>query len=120
MSEKRTARDVIEDHLYLGQEGTAEEDLQRNFSTEVIVLTRDGVHHGHEGLLRLAERLRREVPNMRITYKSKVIHGEFGFLEWTAEGDGARIEDGADSYVVRNGLIVAQTIHYTVLKDQGN
>lgn len=119
MSEQRAAQDVLEDHLRLGQEGTAEEDLPRNFATDVVVLTRDGVHRGHGGLRRLAERLRREVPNMRIAYKTKVIEGEFGFLEWTAEGDGAWIEDGADSYVVRDKLIVAQTIHYTV-KDQQN
>lgn len=116
MNEHRSARKVLEDHLRLGREGTAEEDIPRNFSPDLVVLTRDGVHRGHEGLLRLAERLRSEVPNMRITYKTKVIEGEFGFLEWTAEGDGARIEDGADSYVIREGLIVAQTIHYTVLK----
>lgn len=40
--------------------------------------------------------------------------GEVGFLEWTAEADGGRVDDGADSYVIRNGRIVAQTIHYTV------
>lgn len=77
---------------------------------------RDGVHHGHNGMRRLAERLCREVPNMRIGYKAKVIEGEIGFLEWTADCDNARIEDGADSYVIRNGFIVAQTIHYTILK----
>lgn len=116
MTHHRSAKEVLEDHLRLGREGTAEEDLPRNFSPELVVLARDGVHRGHEGLRRLAERLRREVPNMRIAYKTKVIEGEVGFLEWTARGDGAQIEDGADSYVIRSGLIVAQTIHYTVSK----
>lgn len=116
MTMKRSPKEVLEDHLRLGCEGTAEEDLPRNFAPDLIVLTRDGVHRGHDGMLRLAERLRREVPNMRIEYKTKVIEGEIGFLEWTTEGDNARIEDGADSYVIRNGQIVAQTIHYTVIK----
>jgi hypothetical protein len=42
--------------------------------------------------------------------------GEMGFLEWTGEaGNGARVEDGADSYLIRDGRIRAMTIHYTVL-----
>jgi hypothetical protein len=36
------------------------------------------------------------------------------FLEWTARSDEAKIEDGADSFCIRDGRIVAQTIHYTV------
>lgn len=38
-----------------------------------------------------------------------------GFLEWSATSpNGNYVNDGADSYVVRNDRIVAQTIHYTV------
>jgi hypothetical protein len=45
---------------------------------------------------------------------TRLVHGPVGFLKWTAESPTARITDGADSYVVRDGLIVAHTIHYTV------
>ena len=50
-----------------------------------------------------------------------VAHGEVGYLEWTADGPTARVRDGADSFVIRDGRIVAQTIHYTVepLADPG-
>jgi hypothetical protein len=42
--------------------------------------------------------------------------GEMGFLEWTAEAEnGARVTDGADSYLIRDGRIRAMTIHYTVV-----
>ena len=38
------------------------------------------------------------------------------FLEWTGEVvNGARVEDGANSYPIRDGRIHAMTIHYTVL-----
>ncbi|MBV8349923.1 MAG: nuclear transport factor 2 family protein, partial [Mycolicibacterium sp.] len=30
--------------------------------------------------------------------------------------EGARVRDGADSFVIEDGWIVAQTIHYTVEK----
>lgn len=43
--------------------------------------------------------------------------GRNAFIEWS-DRDGARqVCDGADSFVVEQGLIVAQTIHYTVNDD---
>lgn len=38
--------------------------------------------------------------------------GEYAFLEWSADGK-SEVHDGADCYVVREGLIVMQTIHST-------
>ncbi len=35
-------------------------------------------------------------------------------LEWTYEDAHVRVRDGVDSYLVEDGKIVAQTIHYTV------
>ncbi len=46
-----------------------------------------------------------------------LVEGETGFLEWGGRGEHTRIKDGADSYVIRDGKIVAQTIHYTVERD---
>lgn len=36
------------------------------------------------------------------------------FLEWSAMSPHAKVTDGADSYLIRNGRIIVQTIHYTV------
>ena len=36
------------------------------------------------------------------------------FLEWEYEDSTTRIRDGVDSYLIEDGKIVAQTIHYTV------
>ena len=35
-------------------------------------------------------------------------------LEWSAAGHDTRIVDGVDSYLIEDGLIKAQTIHYRV------
>jgi hypothetical protein len=40
------------------------------------------------------------------------------FLEWAYEDDKVMVRDGADSYLIENGKIVAQTIHYTVEQKQ--
>lgn len=68
----------------------------------------------------LARLLREQLPNMRFQYRTVLVEGEVGFLEWTADADGAKVEDGADSYVIHDGRIVAQTIHYTVIPTSGS
>jgi hypothetical protein len=110
----RTAREVFEDHLRTGTEGTVEEDIERNYASTVVILSRDGVRHGHDGLRKQARKLQDELPNCSFHYGVQLVEGEMAFLEWTAEADGARVRDGADSYLIRDGKIVVQTIHYTV------
>jgi hypothetical protein len=61
-----------------------------------------------------------QLPGGRWSYRTVLAEGEMGFLEWSAEADnGARVEDGADSYLVRDGKIRIMTIHYTVLPAGG-
>ena len=110
----RSAREVFEDHLRTGTEGTVEQDIDRNYASTVVILSADGVRHGHDGLRVQAEKLQGELPNCTFHYGIQLVEGEVAFLEWTAEADGARVRDGADSYLIRDGRIVAQTIHYTV------
>jgi phage host-nuclease inhibitor protein Gam len=116
MGDGRATREVFEDHLEQGQHGSVEEDLPRNYAPDVVVLTADGVRHGHDGVRELAERLRKELPDAAFTYTARVVAGEVALLEWTARSpSGARVDDGADSFVIRDGRIHAPTIHYTVL-----
>jgi hypothetical protein len=110
----RSAKEVLDDHLRESQDGSVEADLSRNYGEDLVVLTSDGIYHGHDGLRQLAEKLSNEVPNPVFEYRTRLVEGDVGFLEWTCRGDNAYVNDGADSYVIRNGKIVAQTIHYTV------
>jgi hypothetical protein len=110
----RSPRDVFEDHLRTSTEGTVEDDIERNYAPTVVILSSDGVRRGHDGLREQAAKLERELPNCTFYYGTRLVEGEVAFLEWTADADGARVRDGADSYLVRDGRIIAQTIHYTV------
>lgn len=40
--------------------------------------------------------------------------GKVGLLEWTYQDSTMQVRDGVDSYVIEEGKIVAQTIHYTL------
>lgn len=53
-------------------------------------------------------------PHGHYDYRNKLVEGEVAFLEWTGESPAGEVKDGADSYVIRDGKIIAQTIHYTV------
>ncbi len=110
----RSAREVFDDHLREGQHGSVEDDLPRNYAPDVVVLTGRGVYRGHDGIRQLAEILRRELPDATFEYRTTLVAGEMAFLEWGARSDTATVEDGADSFLIRGGHIVAQTIHYTV------
>ena len=71
---------------------------------------------GHDAVRQSAEELKAQAPGARYDYLTCLTHGDWGFLEWRAESERARIDDGADSYVIRDGLIRMQTIHYTVVR----
>ena len=116
---ERSTADVFEDHLRLAAEQRFAEDLARNVSPSCVVLERRGVFRGHAGVRELARLLEEELPGGGYTYTNKLVEGRMAFLEWTAEVEGARVRDGADSFLIERGWIVAQTIHYTVERTDG-
>lgn len=111
----RSAREVLEDHLNLRRQGDLETDLRRNYSEDIVLLCSEGKLRGYDGVRESARRLREQVPNGRYEYLTVLVEGEFGFLEWSAQSDETLIRDGADSYLIRDGRIVAQSIHYRVI-----
>lgn len=114
MNQERSAREVLDDHLWQSKHGTLDEDLQRNYALDVIILSGRGVLRGHDGLRELTRQLQQELPDAQFEYHRVLVEGHVGFLEWTGRGGERRALDGADSYVIHAGKIVAQTIHYTV------
>ncbi|HHY51038.1 MAG TPA: nuclear transport factor 2 family protein [Alphaproteobacteria bacterium] len=109
----RTSREVLDDHLHLRQIDNIEADLARNYAPDVIVLTSDGPRHGADGVRALHEQLRRTVPH-DYEIVTKEIAGRFAFITWRAREPGKSVEDGTDSFVIENGRIVFQSIHYSV------
>lgn len=111
---RRTPVEVFDDHLRLAAEHRFEEDIERNVAPHAVLLDRRGVFHGREGARHLARLLEEELPDAPYDYTNRLLEGRFAFLEWTAEAADTRVRDGADSFVIEDGWIVAQTIHYTV------
>lgn len=110
----RTAEEVLDDHLEKRLQGRFEDDLAQNYAPDVVMFSAAGVFRGHDGVRELHRRLVRELPDCRFEYRVRLLDGDVGFLEWSAACEHARVDDGADSFVIHDGKIVAQTIHYTV------
>jgi len=110
----RPTSEVFDDHLERARQGDVEGDLEHNYAPDVVLLSVYGVERGRDGARRLADLLGRQLPSASFEYVLRQVEGEVALLEWTATAHGARVDDGVDSFVVRDGRIVAQTIHYTV------
>jgi hypothetical protein len=117
---RRSAAEVFDDHLRLALAGDFEADFARNVAEGIVVLTPRGVFHGHAGVRELARQLMDEIPNGEWRYGTRLVEGRIAFLEWTVETGPFRVPDGADSFVIEDGRIQAQTIHYTVTDPDGH
>ena len=108
----RSTRQVFDDHLAMRSEGRLEDDLTHNFADDVVLLCEFGVLHGHDGIRGSAHRLRRQYPGMNYEYLAREVEAEYAFLKWRATAPDGRTTLGADSFVVRNGKIIMQTVYY--------
>lgn len=114
----RGTREVLEAHLALRAAGDLERDLAENYAADVLLLSwGEGVQHGIDGVRRLAGVLRSYVAAGTYTYDRLVVAGEMGMLRWRARDGATHLDHGVDSYVVRDGRIVAQTIAYAITED---
>jgi hypothetical protein len=111
----RSTEEVFNDHLELAYSGDVDTDVSRNFAHDCVLLTSIGVFRGHKGVREAAGLLFAELPNARYAYRTRLVHDEMAFLQWTAIADGVRVDDGADSFLIRDGLIQVMTFHYTVI-----
>jgi hypothetical protein len=108
----RTPEEVFDDHLRLRLEGKLEEDLRRNYSDDVLLLTVNSNARGHDAIRMSAERLGQQLPNAQFNIAAKQLNGRFALLVWSAKSARFDAVEGADSFVIEKGKIVFQSIHY--------
>lgn len=114
----RSTAEVFEEHLRLRVKWDLEEDLRRNYVHEVLLMCNFGVLRGHASIRDSARRLGLQLPGARFEFITKQVADEYAFLEWRAESESFRVEDGADSFVIRDGKIIMQTIRYRLIESE--
>lgn len=109
----RSTHDVIDDHLERRKQGDLEGDLRDNYADDVVMLSwGEGAQRGKDAVRRLAGVLNSYLPEGDYQYHQVLVEGAYAMLQWTGRSRSTQVHDGADSYVVVDGRIVAQTIHY--------
>jgi hypothetical protein len=111
-SQYRSTREVFEDHLDKRRKGLVEEDLATNYADDVVLLTVNSNGVGHEAIRHSASRLDHQMPKPRFEFLARQVRGPFALLIWSGKSDRDGAIDGADTFVIEDGLIRLQTIHY--------
>jgi hypothetical protein len=110
----RSPREVLEDHLALRKGSNLDDDIRRNYDREVVLLSLTAARHGHAGVREMADELQRDCAGNDYEYDEIRVNDEVGMLVWSARCPEGTINDGTDSYIVRDGRIAVQTVHYHV------
>jgi hypothetical protein len=108
----RSTAEVLDDHLRRRAAGDLEGDLEHNYSPDVTLLCEHGPMHGREAIRKSARELERQIPGASFEYRIKLAENEYALLFWRANSAEARAEHGVDSFVIRDGRIVMQTVAY--------
>jgi hypothetical protein len=77
------------------------------------VITPAGVNRGKDGIREAFRQLFADLPNAAWDVKTQIYEDNVLLLEWAADAAHSRAE-GVDTFVFRDGLIQAETVHYTL------
>jgi SnoaL-like domain len=72
------------------------------------------VLRGKDGVREAFEKLTLEVPGAEWEVPTQIYEDDIRLLEWKATSAGAKVEDGIDTFVFRDGLIRVQTVRSTL------
>ena len=108
----RTAEEVFAHH---GQSLGAEspDDIISDYSADALLIVQSKVYRGREGARQVFTQLLNEVPQAKWALNT-VFADDVLYLEWQARSARSRIDDGIDTFVFKDGIIVIQTVRYTV------
>jgi hypothetical protein len=109
----RTPQEVFQHHA----EALGAEDLDgivSDYSDDAVFITPDGVRRGKDGVREGFVKLLADLPAARWELPTQLFEADILLLEWTAESEETKAEDGIDTFVFRDGLIRVQTVRYTL------
>jgi hypothetical protein len=114
VDQRRSTAAIIRDHLAKRQAGELEQDIEENYAEDVVMLGAFGDRLGHAGVRESAAQLRHDLGNdAAFAFHTLVVGEAFAYLEWSAsDREGRQLTTGVDSFAVRDGRIVFQSVHY--------
>ena len=109
----RTPQEVFAHHAEVLIAGDLE-GIVSDYTDDAVFITPDGIKRGKDGIREAFTKLLADVPNADWALPTQIYEGDVLFLEWTATAASAKVEDGIDTFVFRDGQIRLQTVRYTL------
>lgn len=110
----RTPREVFQHHAQaLGAEDI--DGIVSDYAEDALFITPGAVRRGKQGVREAFIELVSDLPHAKWELRSYIYEDDVLLLEWKAESEKARVEDGIDTFIFENGLIRVQTVRYTLI-----
>jgi ketosteroid isomerase-like protein len=111
-----STKDVLDHHLRSFEEGDLK-GILADYAPGAVLFTRDGPLRGTDAIRPLFEAMIAEFakPGAAFSMKQQYVEGDYAYIFWTAETADNVYELGTDTFVVRDGKIVAQSFTGKVL-----
>jgi hypothetical protein len=109
----RTPQEIFEHHGAVLVAGDID-GIVDDYSDDALVITPSGVMRGKDGVRQAFEGLLGDLPDAAWEIPTQVFEDDILFIEWSATSEKARVRDGVDTFVFRDGLIRVQTVRYTL------
>ncbi len=108
--EMALTKDVLDHHLRSFGEGDLEGILS-DYAPGAVLFTPDGPLTGEDAIRPLFQAMIAEFgkPGAAFSMKQSYVEGNYAYILWTAETADNVYEIGTDTFVVRDGKIVAQS-----------
>jgi len=105
-----STREVVDHHLQSFDDGDVEGILS-DYAPGAILFTPDGPLKGAEAMRPLYQAMIAEFgkPGAAFHMKQQSVEGEYAYIVWTAETADNVYELATDTFIVRNGKILAQS-----------
>ena len=111
----RTPEQIFQHHAQaLGAEDL--DGIVADYSDDAFFMTPTGVQRGKAAIRQAFAALLSEVPKAKWALKTQLYEKDILLLEWTVDSANAKVDDGIDTFVFRDGFIRAQTVRYTLQK----
>jgi ketosteroid isomerase-like protein len=109
----RTPEEIFQHHAEALIAGDLDE-IVADYADDAVFITPGGVQRGKEGVRAAFTQLLADVPNADWAVPTQIYEGDVLFIEWTADAEKTRVEDGIDTFVFRGDLIRVQTVRYSL------
>jgi ketosteroid isomerase-like protein len=105
-----STKDVLDHHLKCFNEGDLEGILS-DYAQGAVLFTPDGPLRGADAIRPLFQAMVAEFakPGASFSMKQQFVEGDYAYILWTAETADNVYEVGTDTFVVRDGKIMAQS-----------